>query len=329
MQSIEKLALVRASKLYKDLEPKQLPIVYHPIYNISFCGIERCHPFDSRKWGRVHDILVESGMIEEGQTVMPSEASNSDLRVVHTSLYLSSLNCPCHVAKVVEVAPVALIPPCIIRRVLLKPFRYHTGGTILAARLALEHGWAINIGGGFHHASGNSGGGFCVYADISLAINFLLLNQLIGKAMIGNGHENDFYGDRRVYIMDMFNSHIYPHDSRARRAITRAVKLHIDIQDGEYLTLLSSNLKAALSQFRPDIIVYNAGTDCLQYDPLGLLSITPKGIRKRDEIVFKMARARKIPIVMLLSGGYMPDTHEVIAKSIMNLFNKKLIGAVS
>lgn len=66
-------------------------------------------------------------MLEEGQAVAPSPATKSDLRVVHTSVYLSSLHCPCQVAKVVEVAPVAFIPPCIISRVLLKPFRYHTG----------------------------------------------------------------------------------------------------------------------------------------------------------------------------------------------------------
>lgn len=58
------------------------------------------------------------------------------------------------------------------------------GGTILAARLALTSGWAINIGGGFHHASRSKGGGFCIYADITLALTFLFVNQLISKAMI-------------------------------------------------------------------------------------------------------------------------------------------------
>lgn len=46
------------------------------------------------------------------------------------------------------------------------------GGTVLSAKLAKERGWAINIGGGFHHCSANEGGGFCAYADISLAIEF-------------------------------------------------------------------------------------------------------------------------------------------------------------
>ncbi|CAG2064799.1 unnamed protein product, partial [Timema podura] len=64
--------------------------------------------------------------------------------------------------------------------------RFQTGGSILAGKLALERGWAINIGGGFHHCSSNKGGGFCPYADITLLINFLLKyeQQHVKSAMI-------------------------------------------------------------------------------------------------------------------------------------------------
>ena len=65
-----------------------------------------------------------------------------------------------------------------------KPCRYQTGGSVLAAHLALEHGAAVNIGGGFHHASSRRGGGFCVFADITLALKFLFANGLIQRAMI-------------------------------------------------------------------------------------------------------------------------------------------------
>jgi hypothetical protein len=46
------------------------------------------------------------------------------------------------------------------------------GGSILSAKLALERGWAVNVGGGFHHCSAEEGGGFCAYADITLCIQF-------------------------------------------------------------------------------------------------------------------------------------------------------------
>lgn len=65
-------------------------------------------------------------------------------------------------------------------------FRYQTGGSILAGKLALERGWAINIGGGFHHCSSDRGGGFCPYADISLLIKFVFNNfpQKVKNVMI-------------------------------------------------------------------------------------------------------------------------------------------------
>lgn len=46
-----------AEYLYKTIPNEVWPIVYSPKYNISFCGLENLHPFDSKKWGRVYDIL--------------------------------------------------------------------------------------------------------------------------------------------------------------------------------------------------------------------------------------------------------------------------------
>ena len=65
-------------------------------------------------------------------------------------------------------------------------YRYQTGGSILAGRLALDRGWSINLGGGFHHCSRNRGGGFCPYADISLLVHFLFKYEKarVDKVMI-------------------------------------------------------------------------------------------------------------------------------------------------
>ncbi|XP_052795178.1 histone deacetylase 11-like [Mya arenaria] len=232
-----------------------------------------------------------------------------------------------NVAGITEVPPVAFLPNFIVQRKVLKPFRYQTGGTILAAKLAIERGWGINIGGGFHHCSGERGGGFCAYADITLAIKFLFkYDTNIKKAMIvdldahqGNGHERDFMEDSRVYIMDVYNRGIYPHDGFAKRAIRKKVELAHGTADTEYLNLVDKNFDEALTEFHPDVIVYNAGTDILEGDPLGNLNISPKGIIARDEMVFKKARDLNIPIMMVTSGGYQRSTAQIIADSILNL----------
>ncbi|XP_030853161.1 histone deacetylase 11 isoform X1 [Strongylocentrotus purpuratus] len=336
---------IQKSKLYVNVEPHQWPIIYSPDYNISFLGFEKLHPFDSGKWGKVYNLLKKEGMFCDETTVCPLEATEDDLLVAHTKQYISRLKkdisegfpkWSISVAGITEIPPVALLPNYIVQKKVLRPLRLQTGGSILAAKLAMERGWAINIGGGFHHCSSKQGGGFCAYADITLALRFLFHQGTIKKAMIldldahqGNGHERDFMQDKEsVYILDVYNRHIYPRDGFAKRGISRKVEVNYFIADEQYMTLVASNLEAALNEFVPDILVYNAGTDSLEGDPLGALSITPQGIIKRDMMVFEFARDRPkpIPIVMVTSGGYQRNNADIIAASILNLWRRGLIA---
>uniref|UniRef100_A0A3Q2QLR8 Histone deacetylase 11 n=1 Tax=Fundulus heteroclitus TaxID=8078 RepID=A0A3Q2QLR8_FUNHE len=316
---------VHRTELYASIPPSCLPIVYHPDYNITFMGLEKLHPFDSGKWGKVIHFLKEEQFITDGNIVEAREATEEDLLVVHSKRYLSRLKWSLVVAKITEIPPLVFLPNALVQRKVLRPLRTQTGGTIMAGKLAVERGWAINVGGGFHHCSSDKGGGFCAYADITLAIR---TDQVSGTVFLqGNGHERDFLDDSRVFIMDMYNHNIYPGDRFAKRAIKRKVELDWDTEDAEYLQKVELHSEGALNEFHPDILVYNAGTDILDGDPLGGLSISPQGIVKRDEIVFRAAKQRGIPIFMVTSGGYQKKTARIIADSILNLHQQGLIGA--
>lgn len=335
-QEITDNSLSSACRLYDlaKLEPNQWPILYSPVYNISFWGLQNIHPFDSGKWGKVFQHLIDAKMIKDTSSIMtPPEATESELRVVHTEEYIKSLTHSSTVAMVVEVPPVAILPNSIVQHRLLRPFRCATAGTIMAGKLAKERGWAINIGGGFHHCCSNDGGGFCAYADITLSITFMFKHLSgISKVMIvdldahqGNGHERDFLNNEKVYILDMYNRWIYPNDREAKAAIDARVELDPHTRDDEYLDYLSRRLPNALDDFDPDMVVYNAGTDVLIGDPLGQLDITPEGVKERDLKVFKEVRQRAIPIFMVTSGGYQRNNAQVIADSILNLKKNELI----
>jgi len=90
----------------------------------------------------------------------------------------------------------------------------------------------------------------------------------------------------------------------------------------EYLKLLEQELPLSIEEFNPEFILYNAGTDCLDGDPLGNLNLSPEAIASRDEIVFQHALSRDIPIIMVLSGGYQLNNANVISVSIERLVNK-------
>ncbi|XP_055953614.1 histone deacetylase 11-like isoform X2 [Argiope bruennichi] len=319
--------------VYFDINEDQLPIIYSPHYNIRFMGLQKLHPFDSEKWGKVYNLLLGSGVIKKDTSVEPREASDEVLQVVHPASYLNKLKWSAYVARITEIPFLFALPNKLVQQRILRPFRYQTGGTILAGKLAMERGWAVNIGGGFHHCSKQDGGGFCAYADITLCIKFIFMNYpAIERVLIldldahqGNGHERDFMGDEKVYIIDVYNGEIYPHDEHAKGAIKRKVELRHLTEDIDYLEQVLRNLSQAIEEFSPQFMVYNAGTDILKGDPLGCLSVTPKAIIERDEIVFRLARKHKIPVVFLTSGGYQKCTAKVIADSVLNLHEKGLL----
>ncbi|KAK3924758.1 Histone deacetylase 11 [Frankliniella fusca] len=147
--------------LYKPIRDHQWPIVYCQEYNIKLLGLEKLHPFDAHKWGHIFQILKKKGLISEDTVIQPNKVKTEDLLLVHTKGYIKSLKSSCTIARITEILPLILVPNCTLQRKYLKPMRYQTGGSILAGRLALERGWAINIGGGFHHCSSSRGGGFC------------------------------------------------------------------------------------------------------------------------------------------------------------------------
>ncbi|MQL97445.1 hypothetical protein Taro_030133 [Colocasia esculenta] len=246
--------LILSSKLYFDVPLSKVPVVYSSSYDIAFLGIEKLHPFDSSKWRRVCQFLITNKIVDKLQIVEPLEASKEDLLVVHSEAYLNSLKSSLNVSIIVEVPPVALLPNCLVDKKVLQPFRKQVGGSILAAKLAKERGWSINVGGGFHHCSAEKGGGFCAYADISLCIHFAFVRLNISRVMIidldahqGNGHEMDFSTDNRVYILDMYNMEIYPHDFEARRYIDQKVELVSGTRTNEYLQQLDRALEIAVS----------------------------------------------------------------------------------
>lgn len=121
----------------------------------------------------------------------------------------------------------------------------------------------------------------------------------------GNGHARDHMDRNKYCIFDVYNHYIYPGDEDAKRGISYDINALDCNDDMSYLDKIDDELPNAFEKFKPDFVIYNAGTDCMSGDPLGRLDLSPDAIIKRDEIVFRLAyEVYKVPIVMLLSGGY-------------------------
>ncbi|XP_022220747.1 histone deacetylase 11 [Drosophila obscura] len=308
--------------------PGKLPIVYSKSYAVRFHGLERLHPFNAAKGKHIYKALCAEFSLAEGSFYEPEELTKHQLRRIHTRQYLRSLRWSLNVARIAEVSLMAFVPNNYLNHFYLRPMRFQAAGSILAGKLALDYGWAINLGGGFHHCCSNRGGGFCAYADISLLIVRLFDQEQcrVRRIMIvdldahqGNGHERDFSNWDTVYILDIYNALIYPRDNVAKLSIRSGAELPNHTEDATYLRQLGRCLMQSLAAFRPDVVIYNAGTDILKGDPLGNMDITAEGVIERDRLVFSTFRGLGIPVVMLLSGGYTKASARVITDSIVNL----------
>lgn len=193
--------------------------------------------------------------------------------------------------------------------------RRSVGATISAVRSALQHGAAVNLAGGTHHAKRNKGGGFCVFNDLAVAALVYQTDSIaVGhdrKVLVidldvhqGDGTAEILGNDASVFTFSMHGEKNYPFQKEKS-------DLDIELPDGtgdhEYLTKLESALNLIKQQFVPDLILYVAGLDVHQADRLGKLALSDEGIMLRDQLVLKWAEQSNLPVAAVMAGGYFPD----------------------
>ncbi len=275
-----------------------LPVVWHPAYEVD---IGR-HVFPTRKYRAVRDRLLADQIITAADLTEPTPAPDEHIALVHTAEYVRRI-----VTGTLSAADeLALELPFSVA--LREASWICAGGSTLTGRLALDHGIAVHVGGGFHHAFADHGEGFCLINDVAIAVRVLRQGRAIGRAAVvdldvhhGNGTAAIFRDDPTVFTFSMHQEHNYP-------AVKPPSDLDIGLEDGtgddEYLALLGRHLPALLERHRPDLIVYLAGADPYREDQLGGLGLTIDGLRRRDELVFARAAEAGVAVAVVLAGGY-------------------------
>ena len=277
------------------------PVVHHPAYTAD---MPSNHRFPMGKYRRLAEVLVEEGLVPETGFSRPELAGFEALAAVHDRTY---------VRQVFDLA----VPRDVERRIGLPISRAvadraqtATGGTLLAARLALEHGLACNTAGGSHHAGPDGGAGFCTFNDVAVAAQVMLDEGAVGQVLVvdcdvhqGDGTARIFAQEPRVFTFSMQGEKNYP----VRRAKS---DLDIELPDGTtdapYLTALQTALPGVMAQVQPDLVFYIAGVDPHADDRLGRLSLSDQGLAARDAYVLA-ACLPHAPVVGVIGGGYDKD----------------------
>jgi histone deacetylase 11 len=307
-------------------------IIYSPHYNIGLFGLERLHPFDSRKYGRAwKELRRRFGRDLDRHWVKPPRAANEEeLLHIHTPYYLQQLRDAKFLARVLEVPQLRYLPARIADFCVLRPMRWATMGTIVAANEAIEHGLAVNLSGGYHHASPSYGHGFSAYADVALAIHELRRSGRVREndkvayvdldAHQGNGVCRTFVRDSRVMIYDQYNLRNFPWDESAQMRIDCDVPMEHGCHEADYLGALRSRLPVFLDSITRSgaikLAVYNAGTDIYVNDRLGGFNVSAAGVLERDRFVIEQLAGRGIPTAIVLSGGYSRESYMLVAEMV-------------
>ena len=301
------------------------------------------HVFPAENYRRIRDRLITTGVADPSDFLEPKPASDQDILLVHKPEYVQKLK----TGTLSQREEMEMEVP--YSRDLADAFWLAAGGSILAARQSMTDKVCISIGGGFHHAFPDHGEGFCVIHDVAVAIRRMQRDDKIRTAMTldcdvhqGNGTAAIFAGTRTASALlpssststvqqpegtprgggkmrgahagDVFTISLHQHNNYPLYKPPSSID--VDLPDGtsddDYLAWLDNALSSGLRQFDPDLLCYIAGADPYHEDQLGGLGLTIDGLKKRDQLVFRVACARDIPVMVTFAGGYAQNVEDTV-----------------
>jgi len=264
------------------------------------------HRFPMDKYARLRERVGGAGL---GELLVPHAATDVELLRVHTPAYLEAVKTGGLDAGAVRRIGFPWSPGLVERS------RRSVGGTLGAARAAVRDGVGVNLAGGTHHASAETGEGFCVFNDVAVATRALQHDGLVDRVAIvdldvhqGNGTARIFTGDEAVFTLSVHGEKNYPF-------LKEESDLDLTLPDGttdeHYLQVVQQGLDAVES-FGADLIFYVAGADPYHGDKLGRLGVTKDGLAHRDALVFDRVARAGTPVAVVMSGGYAPDIDDIV-----------------
>ena len=278
------------------------------------------HPFRGDRFANAMRFFESQGLFGLSGIVLvaPQPALREELLRAHAESYVDLIFRLAKENKPFDIeTPVS---PAILEAALLI-----AGGAIECGKAVYEEKakHAISIGGGYHHAGRDYGGGFCLFNDIAVLVEYLRAKHGIKQFLIldydvhfGNGTSDIYYRDPNVLYISLHQDPrtIYPGTGFAWQIGEGAgegynvnVPLPPGTGDSTYLYALNEIFVPLADEFKPEIIIANGGSDPHFADMLGDLSLTVKGFFDISRVI--RATADKVcsgKLVLIPGSGYNP-----------------------
>lgn len=282
-----------------------LPVWVDPAYRLPLAGLEGQRGLEPRRADFAVSWLLERGALRPQDLRRPERVSTADLRRVHTDAWLERLATPDGLAAVFAAAPREIAVDELLHTV-----RLACGGTLAAAREAIaRQGPALNLLGGFHHASPDRGAGLCPVNDIAIAVAALRAEGFRGTVGVldldahpPDGTADCLAADPATWLGSL---------SGVRWGALPGVDETVLPQGAPDAVVLAA-LEALLGRMpRLDLAFVLAGGDVLAGDRLGQLGMSLAGVRRRDLAIAEALDG--VPSVWLPGGGYHEHAWRVLA----------------
>ncbi|CAN5797645.1 histone deacetylase [soil metagenome] len=265
------------------------------------------HRFPMEKYRLLRERVAAEGL---GTLTLPQAAGDAALLRVHDAEYVHRVTSGTLAREEIRRIGFPWSPGLVERS------RRSVGGTIGAARAALDTGAAANLAGGTHHAFADRGEGFCVFNDVAVAIRALQATERIRRAAVldldvhqGNGTAALFRDDAQVFTASVHGDRNFPF---RKEPGDFDLALPDGADDALFLAAVSEALHAVVERGRPDVVFYVAGADAFAGDRLGRLGVSRDGLAERDALVTRTVHRHGLPLVVVMGGGYAHDVLDTV-----------------
>jgi len=294
--------------------------------NVSFEFPEK-HRFPMQKFRYLLEYLQTKGIATKSNVYRPGKARVDLLELAHCSDYIDRfINGRLNDKEVRRLG----LPwsEGLVKRTLISP-----NGTLLAANLALKHGIACHLAGGTHHAHHDFASGYCIMNDLAITSLALLKQNKVSRVLIFDCDVHQGDGTARI-LQDVeqittCSVHCEKNFPQRKAQSDLDINVAVGVGDDEYLSIVSGALDQALALSQPDFVIYDAGVDIFEDDPLGQLNVTLEGIRRRDRLILERLVEQSIPVVTVIGGGYDKDEralasrHAIVVEEANRLFHQQ------
>ncbi len=296
-----------------------IPLIYHDIY--SQLPLPPEHRYPINKYRLLYQAVCEQRdsdlqWQQAFSLFSPAPLSSDEVKEVHAVDYIEPLFA-------------GQLPAAKMRRIgfpwseqLIERTLTSAGGTCFAAELALEHGVAIHLSGGYHHAHHDFGSGFCLVNDLVLAARKALQFDRIDKVLIVDSdvHHGDGTATMCARYDDIITLSFHCDKNFPAKKPDSDIDIALPRETGDeiFLDHFYSVVETAVNLHQPDLILYDAGVDIHCDDELGYFNVSTQGIYQRDRFMLQLAQRKAIPMACVVGGGYRSE-HQALVPIHMQL----------